>query len=103
MAEFPGLRKSDDPVARTRAARDAVARLSSVVQPYEKALMEAESNRARLNAAKHQAEERQGTARRLTELKARYPGTLALEPNRGGSAFAPLLVDTFGACGVERQ
>src|SRR5258708_10680587 len=45
MADFPGLRKSDDPVARTRAARDAVARLSSVVQPYEKALMEAESNR----------------------------------------------------------
>src|SRR5258708_4325425 len=103
MAEFPGLRKSDDPVARTRAARDAVARLRSVVQPYEKALMEAESNRERLNAAKHQAEERQGTARRLTELKARYLDTLALEPNRRGFAFEPLLVETFEAFDLDPQ
>lgn len=97
MDEFPGLRKSDDPSARTATAREAVARLRSVVQPYEKALMEQQANRERFDAAKHEAEERRATAQRLGELKARYFEILGMEPTPRGFALEKLLVDIFEA------
>jgi hypothetical protein len=97
MDDFPGLRKADDPAGRTATAREAVARLRSVVQPYEKALMEQQANRERFDAAKRTAEERRATAERLGELKARYFEILSLEPKPRGFALEKLLVDIFEA------
>jgi hypothetical protein len=97
MDEFPGLRKSDDPAARTVRAREAVTRLRSVVQPYEKALMEQQSNRERFDVARRQAEERRATTLRLDDLKAFYFEILGLEPTRRGFALEKLLVDIFEA------
>ena len=95
MDEFPGLRKSDDPIARTAAAREAVARLRSVVQPYEKSLMEQQANRERFDAAKHEADERRATSERLGELRARYFEILSMEPRPRGFALEKLLGDVF--------
>jgi hypothetical protein len=91
MDEFRGLRKSDDPASRTTTAREAVARLRSVVQPYEKALMEKQANRERFDAAKREAEERRATAQRLGELKAHYFEILGLEPTPRGFALTGIL------------
>jgi hypothetical protein len=93
MDEFPGLRRSDDPAARTATTREAVARSRSVVQPYEKALMEQQANRERFDAVKHEVEERRATSRRLGELKARYFEILGMEPR--GFALEQLLEDIF--------
>jgi len=95
MDEFPGLHKSDDPTVRIATAREAVARLRSVVQPYEKALMAQQANRERFDAAKREAEERRATAQRLGELKTRYFEILGLEPTPRGFALEKLLVDIF--------
>jgi hypothetical protein len=97
MEEFPGLRKSDDPEMRTALAREAVARLRSVVQPYEKALMEQQANRERFDVAKQEATERQATSQRLAVLKARYFEILGLEPKPRGFALEKLLADVFEA------
>lgn len=95
MDEFPKLRKSDDPVERTAMAREAVARLRAVVQPYEKALMEQQASRERFDAVKHEAEERRATSQRLGELKARYLETLNMEPVPRGFALEKLLAEIF--------
>lgn len=97
MEEFPGLRKADDPAGRFAAAREAVARLQAVVQPYEKALMEQQANRERFDAAKREADERRATSQRLDHLKARYFEILAMEPVPRGYALEKLLVDVFDA------
>jgi hypothetical protein len=97
MDEFPGLRKSDDPVARTATAREAVARLRSVVQPYEKRLMEQQANRERFDAARHEADERRATSQRMGELRARYLEIVGMEPTPRGFALETLLGDVFEA------
>jgi hypothetical protein len=58
MTDFPQLRRVDDPEPKIAAARDYVARLRDVVEPYERALMKEQAARARIDAAKHVAEER---------------------------------------------
>lgn len=95
MDGFPGLRKSDDPAARSATAREAVARLRAVVQPYEKALMAQQANRERFDAAKHEADERRATSQRLSELKARYFEILSMEPTPRGFALEKLLREAF--------
>lgn len=97
MTEFPGLRRAEESAAKTEAAREAVARLRAVVQPYERALMEREADRERIDAAKVAAEERRATSQRLVELKARYFEVLTLAPKPRGFALEKLLRDIFDA------
>lgn len=95
MDSFPGLRKADDPVGRTAIAREAVDRLRSVVQPYEKALMEQQANRERFDAARQEAVERRATSERLAELKSQYLEILGMDPRPRGFALESLLRDLF--------
>lgn len=80
MTEFSGLQRADDPEPKIEAARDAVARLRAVVQPYEQALMAQQADRVRFDAAKLAAVERRATSQRLKELRARYFNILAMPP-----------------------
>jgi hypothetical protein len=95
MTDFPQLRRVEDPEPKITAAREAVARLRDVVKPYERALMEQQAVRERIDAAKHAAEERRATSQRLTQLKARYFELLAMEPVPRGFALEKVLTSVF--------
>lgn len=89
------MARVDDAEAKTAAAREAVARLKAVVQPYEKALAEQEGARANIAAARTEQAERRATARRLAELKDRYMEILQMDPQRRGFALEPFLRQLF--------
>jgi hypothetical protein len=97
MTDFPQLRRVDDPEPKIAAAREAVARLRDVVEPYERALMEQQAAHVRIDAAKHVAEERRATSERLTALKARYFELLVMEPGPRGFALEKILTAVFEA------
>jgi len=52
MTDFPQLRRAEDAEPKIAVAREAVARLRSVVQPYERALMEQQSARERIDGVR---------------------------------------------------
>ena len=87
MDTFSGLRKSDDPEMRSAMAREAVARLRAVVQPYEKALMEQQANRDRFDAAKQAAQERQATSQRWLSSRRATSRFSAWSPSRAASRW----------------
>jgi len=95
MTDFPQLRRVEDAEPKIATAREAVARLREVVKPYERALMEQQATRERIDAEKHAAEERRATSRRLAELKARYFELLAMEPVPRGFALEKVLTSVF--------
>jgi hypothetical protein len=95
MDDFPYLQRADDPEPKVAAARASVARLRTVVQPYEQALMERQANRQRIDAAKALAVERRATSERLAELKARYQETVTMPAQARGFALENLLHDVF--------
>ncbi|MGH2941425.1 MAG: hypothetical protein ACRDLN_01425 [Solirubrobacteraceae bacterium] len=64
MKDFPQLRRVEDSEPKIKAAREAVARLREVVEPYERALMKQQAARERIDAAKHAAEERRAVKSR---------------------------------------
>ena len=97
MDDFPGLQRADDPQPKIAAAREAVARLRAVVQPYERELIERQADRERFDAARVAAEERRATNERLAELKARYLEVLRMDPQPRGFALEKLLHDVFDA------
>jgi len=97
MKDFPQLRRVEDSEPKIKAAREAVARLREVVEPYERALMNQQAARERIGAAKHAAEERRATSQRLTELKARYLGILGMQPVPRGFALEGVLTAVFEA------
>ena len=97
MTEFPGLQRADDPEPKIAAAREAVARLRAVVQPYERVLMKQQANRERFDAAKVAAEERRATSQRLVELKARYVAVVTMPAQARGYALEGLLRDVLDA------
>jgi hypothetical protein len=95
MTDFPQLRRVEDAEPKVATAREAVARLRQVVKPYERALMEQQASRERIDAEKHQAEERRATSQRLVELKARYYELLDMEPVPRGFALEKVLTALF--------
>lgn len=97
MDDFPQLQRVDDPGPKIAAARSAVQRLRAVVQPSERALMDRQASRDRLQAARAHAEARRATSERLTELKAQYLGTMDLPAQTRGFALEKLLHETFEA------
>ncbi len=97
MAEFPQLRRADDPEPKIAAAREAVARLGAVVEPYERALMEKQAAKERIDLSKRVAEDRRATSERLAELKAQYLELLPLAPVPRGFALEKLLTSVFEA------
>jgi hypothetical protein len=97
MDDFPYLQRADDREPKIAAAREAVARLRAVVQPYERALMEQQANRERIDAAKIAAQERRATSQRLAELKSRYYEVMAMPAQARGYALEQLLGDVFDA------
>jgi Restriction endonuclease len=97
MTEFADLQRAEDPTPKIAAAREAVARLRAVVQPYERALMEQQASRERFDAAKVAAEERRATSQRLAELKARYLDVMAMSAQSRGYELEKLLADVFDA------
>jgi hypothetical protein len=101
MSDFPQLRRVEDPEPKLEAAREAIARLKAVVQPYERALMERQAARERIDVTKQAAEDRRATAGRLQELKARYHDVLALSPVPRGFALETLLTEAFEAFDLE--
>lgn len=97
MSEFPQLARTDDPEAKVAEARAAVARLKSVVAPYEKALMERQAAKEQIDIAKQVASDRRATTQRLAELKATYFDVMALAPQARGYKLEPLLTAVFEA------
>jgi hypothetical protein len=97
LEDFPYLQRVDDPGPKIAAARDAVARLRAVVQPYERALMERQANRERIDAARSLAEERRATSERLADLKARYLQAVTMPAQARGFELEKLLHDVFDA------
>jgi hypothetical protein len=97
MTDFPQLQQVDDAKLKIAAAREAVTRLRAVVEPYERTLIENQAARERIDAAKQSARDRQGTSRRLTELKVKYAGLLGMEPSPRGFALEKLLTAIFEA------
>lgn len=101
MSDFPQLRRVEDPEPKLEAAREAIARLKAVVQPYEQELMERQTARERIDVTKQAAEDRRATAGRLQQLKARYLEVLALSPVPRGFALETLLTEVFEAFDLE--
>lgn len=101
MSDFPQLRRVEDPETKLEAAREAVARLKEVVQPYERTLMERQAARERIDVTKQAAEDRRATAERLDELKERYLEVLALSPVPRGFALEKLLTAVFDTFDLE--
>ena len=97
MTGFPGLQRADDPEPKIAAAREAVARLRAVVQPYERALMERQANRERFDAARVAADERRATSQRVAELRARYLEVVTMPAQARGYALEALLRDVLDA------
>jgi hypothetical protein len=97
MADFPQLRRAEDPEPKIASARAAVARLREVVEPYERALMDEQSARERIDAAKQAARDRRATSDRLTELQAHYFELLGMEPVPRGFALEKLLTAVIEA------
>lgn len=97
MTDFPDLARVDDPGPKIEAAKEAVARLRAVVEPYEKELMAQEANRERFDAVRAAAEEQRATVARLEELKVRLTEIVAMEPQPRGFALEKLLHDVFEA------
>jgi hypothetical protein len=97
MTGFPALERVDDPKPKIEAAKEAVARLRAVVEPYEKELIEQQASRERFDAARAAAEQQRATTARLEELKARYIEVMALAPQPRGFALEKLLHDVFEA------
>jgi hypothetical protein len=101
MDDFPWLQRAEDPGPKIAAARQAVARLRAVVKPYERALMEKQATRERIDAARVAAEARRATSERVAELKTRYLEVVAMEPQARGFALETLLHDVFDAFDLE--
>jgi hypothetical protein len=97
MSEFPQLRRAEDPEPKIAAAREAVARLGAVVKSYERALMEKQAAKERIDLSKRAGEERRATSERLTELKAQYLQLLPLAPVPRGFALEKHLTAVFEA------
>jgi hypothetical protein len=97
MTDFPQLLRVEDPEPKLTAAREAVARLKAVVEPYERTLMERQVTRERIDITKQAAEDRRATTERLNELKGRYLEVLALGPVPRGFALEKLLTAVFDA------
>lgn len=95
MTDFPQLRRAEESAKKIEEAKEAVARLRAVVEPYERALMEQQAARERIDAAKHTAEERRATSQRLAELKARYFELLTMAPVPRGFALEKVLTAVF--------
>jgi hypothetical protein len=95
MTDFPQLARAEDANAKIAAAREAVARLKAVVQPYEKALADQQAVREQIADARAERADRQATTKRLAELKARYMEIFQMEPQRRGFALEPFLRELF--------
>jgi len=96
MEEFPKLRRHEDSERLTAEAMEAVARLRKVVQPYERALVEREQARLRIDKNRAQGEQRRAVAERLEVLRNRYLELVALEDAAArGVALEALLRDLF--------
>jgi hypothetical protein len=95
MTDFPQLARAEEPDTKIAAARQAIARLKGVVQPYEKALTEQQAAREHIATAQAERSDRLATAQRLAELKDRYTELLQMEPQPRGFALEPLLRDLF--------
>lgn len=97
MDDFPKLALAEDPEAKIALAREAVERLRTLVEPYERQLIEQQELRERLNIASRLAEQRRGTTQRLSELKSEYMRVLGLAPQPRGFALEKLLTSVFEA------
>jgi Restriction endonuclease len=97
MTDFPGLQRVEDPEPKIAVAREAVERLRAVVKPYERALMDQQANRERIDAARLVAEERRATSQRLAELMTRYTKLVSMPAQARGYALEKLLADLFDA------
>jgi hypothetical protein len=97
MTDFPQLARVEDHETKIAVAREAVARLKEVVQPYEQALAEQQASREQIAAAQAERADRRATAQRLAELRDRYMEILQMDPHPRGFALEPFLRDLFDA------
>ena len=97
MTEFPQLARVDDPQPKIDAAKEAVARLKQVVEPYEQELAKQQASRERFDAARVAAQQQRATEARLQEIKAQYIEIMGMEPQPRGFALEKLLHDVFEA------
>jgi hypothetical protein len=97
MDEFPSLTRAEDAPTKLKEAQAAVRRLRSLVEPYEKALIDQQRTRDVIDATEVEAAERRATARRLRELMASYVEILAMAPQQRGFALEGLLRALFDA------
>ncbi len=89
MTDFPQLARVEDRETKIAVAREAVARLKEVVQPYEQALAEQQASREQIAAAQAERADRRATAQRLAEPRDRYMEILQMDPHPRGLALEP--------------
>lgn len=95
MEDFPQLRRAEDSGAKITEAKEAVARLRGLMQPYEEALAQEAAAREGIRATRAANEERRATSQRLAELQRRYMELVSLAPQQRGFALEGLLRDLF--------
>ena len=95
MDDIPYLRRAEEPETKIAEARAAVARLRRVVEPYERALMEQQAARARIDTAQQMAADRRATSERLARLNATFYALMADPPQKRGFALEGLLRELF--------
>jgi hypothetical protein len=97
MTDFPQLHRTEDSEAKIAHARESVARLKLLIEPYEQTLAHEQAQRDQIAIARADAERRRGTAQRLSELLDRYVAIAQMPPQQRGYALEDLLKDLFDA------
>lgn len=95
MEEFPQLARAEDPASKSEVAKEAVARLKRLVQPYEAMLSEQRANQERIEIDRRLAAQRRATSARLVELKAAFLEMMAEKPQARGYQLERLLRELF--------
>ena len=96
MDEFPKLRRHEESDRLTAEAKEAVARLREVVQPYEQELLEREQARVRIDEARAEGEQRRAFQERLQGLRESYLELVEMGDKKArGYALERLLRDLF--------
>jgi cytochrome c-type biogenesis protein CcmH/NrfG len=95
------LALAKDSEIKTAVDRDAVARLRTVVEPYERRLVEQQALRDRRDIASNLAEQRRATAQRLSELMAEHIRIMGLAPQ--GPRLRPRDTVDLGVRGIRSE
>lgn len=95
MEAFPQLARAEDSASKSAMAKDAVAHLKRLVQPYEDMLADRRANQARIEIARRRAEQGRATSARLSELNGRFLQMMGEGPQARGYSLERLLRDLF--------